>query len=152
MSVISAGAEVPEFKLLTAEGEPFTRADLLGRTSLLIFYPFAFSGGCTNQLTTYEAALDEFHARGLSLYAISTDARQSQAAFKEKVGSSIDQLSDFEPKGAAAEAFGARHSGGMTTRAVVIVGSDGLVRWSEEKTNLFEFPTPAEILAALDAS
>ena len=40
------------------------------------------------------------------MYAISTDARWSQAAFREKLGSSVQQLSDFEPKGATARAFG----------------------------------------------
>ena len=45
MSVIAAGAPAPQFTLRTADGEPFTREDLLGRTSVLIFYPFAFTLG-----------------------------------------------------------------------------------------------------------
>lgn len=33
---------VPSFRLSRADGESFTEQDLLGRTSVLVFYPFAF--------------------------------------------------------------------------------------------------------------
>jgi peroxiredoxin (alkyl hydroperoxide reductase subunit C) len=151
MTVIAAGAEVPEFTLTTADGGSFTRADLLGKTSVLIFYPFAFSGGCSNQLSSYEGSLEEFAAHGATLYAISTDARHSQKAFKEQLGSNIEQLSDFEPKGAAAAVFGALHENGMTNRAVVVVGPDGVVKWSHESAVLGEFLAPEEIHEALHA-
>jgi len=130
VSVIAAGTPVPEFSLATEDGETFTRDDLLGQTSVLVFYPFAFSPVCNDQLTLYEEVLDEFSARGATLYAISTDARWSQAAFKEKLGSSIRQLSDFEPKGATARAFGVLNEGGFTQRALVIVDPEGVVKWS----------------------
>ena len=42
----------------------------------------------------------------------------------------IEQLSDFEPKGAACRAFGVYHPGGFPQRALVIIGPDGVVRWS----------------------
>jgi peroxiredoxin len=131
MSIIAPGAAAPEFRLKREDGSDFTREDLLGKTTVLVFYPFAFSPVCTDQLQIYEEALDDFAAQGATLYGVSTDASWSQKAFKEKLGVSIEQLSDFEPKGAAARAFGAYFEpGGMTNRALVIVGPDGVVRWS----------------------
>ena len=57
----------------------------------------------------------------------------SQRAFRESLGTNIEMLSDFEPKGAMARAFGAFwEPGGMATRALVIVGPDEVVRWSWE--------------------
>ena len=140
MSVIAAGTPVPEFSLGTEDGETFTREDLLGTTSVLVFYPFAFSPVCNDQLTLYEEVLDEFAARGATLYAISTDARWSQAAFKEELGSSIRQLSDFEPKGATARAFGVLNDGGFTQRALVIVDPDGVVKWSYQAPSTGDLP------------
>jgi len=144
MSVIEAGAEVPEFALTTEDGEKFTREDLLatGRTSVLVFYPFAFSPVCNDQLTLYEEVLGELAERDATMYAISTDARWSQAAFKDKLGSTVTQLSDFEPKGATARAFGVLHDGGFTQRALVIVNPDGTVRWS------YQAPSPGELPGA----
>jgi peroxiredoxin len=151
VSVIAAGTPVPQFTLGTEDGGTFNREDLLHQTSVFVFYPFAFSPVCNDQLTLYEEVLDELTARGATLYAISTDARWSQAAFKEKLGSTIQQLSDFEPKGAAAAAFGVLHPGGFTQRALVIVGPDGVVKWSYEAPSPGELPGANLIFDGLDA-
>ena len=63
----------------------------------------------------------------------------SQAAFKDKLGVSIEQLSDFEPKGAACSAFGVYHPGGFAQRALIVTGPDAVVRWS------YEAPSPGEL-------
>jgi peroxiredoxin (alkyl hydroperoxide reductase subunit C) len=131
VSIIAPGTAVPDFTLKRSDGSDFTQDDLDGRTTVLVFYPFAFSPVCTDQLQVYEEALEDFAAQGATLYGVSTDATWSQTAFKEKLGISIEQLSDFEPKGATARAFGAYFEpGGMTNRALVIVGPDRVVRWS----------------------
>ena len=141
MSIVAPGSPAPEFTLRTAAGKDFTRDDLLGRTTVLVFYPFAFSPVCTDQLQIYEEALDELHARGATLYGVSCDATYSQTAFREHLGISIEQLSDFEPKGAASRAFGAYFEpGGMSNRALVIVGPDGIVTWSHLAAHPGELP------------
>ena len=84
---------------------------------MLVFYPFAFSPVCTDQLNLYEEVLDEIEARGATLYGVSCDAAYSQSAFREKLGVSIEQLSDFEPKGAACRAFGVYHARVPAARA-----------------------------------
>ena len=131
MSVLAAGSEVPHFTLRREDGTTFTRDDLVGRTTVLVFYPFAFSDVCTDQFQVYEEVVDELAAAGASVYGVSTDAPDSQRAFRESLGLTIPMLSDFEPKGATARAFGTYFEpGGMATRALVIVGPDARVRWS----------------------
>jgi peroxiredoxin (alkyl hydroperoxide reductase subunit C) len=131
MSIIAAGETVPDFVLKTADGEDFTPADLEGQTTVLVFYPFAFSPVCTDQLQIYDEVIDEFTAKGAKVYGVSTDATWSQGAFKDKLGVSIEQLSDFEPKGAASKALGAYFEpAGMTNRALLIIGPDKVVKWS----------------------
>jgi peroxiredoxin (alkyl hydroperoxide reductase subunit C) len=141
VSIVAAGIPAPDFTLKTATGENFTRDDLLGKTTVLVFYPFAFSPVCTDQFQIYDEALDELRAQGATLYGVSCDAPYSQTAFKEKLGVSIEQLSDFEPKGAASRAFGAYFEpGGMSNRALVIVGPDGVVKWSHLAGNPGQLP------------
>jgi peroxiredoxin len=131
MSIVAAGTPAPEFTLKREDGDDFTREDLLGKTTVFVFYPFAFSPVCTDQLQIYEEALDDLKAQGATLYGVSTDPSYSQIAFKDKLGITIEQLSDFEPKGDTARKFGAYFEPrGMTNRALVIVGPDGVVRWS----------------------
>ena len=153
VAIIAPGTPVPDFTLQTSEGEDFTRADLEGKTTVLVFYPFAFSPVCTDQLQIYEEALPELTAQGATLYGVSTDATDSQQAFKEKLGVSIEQLSDFEPKGETARRFGAYFEpGGMTNRALVIVGPDGVVKWSHLAANPGELPGVNLIFDGLAAS
>jgi len=140
--MVEPGERAPDFTLARGDGSQFTNADLVGSTTVLVFYPFAFSPVCTDQLSLYDSMLDEFSARGATLYAVSCDATWSQTAFREKLGVTIEQLSDFEPKGATCRAFGVYHPGGFPQRALVIIGPDGLVQWS------YQAPSPGDLPGA----
>jgi peroxiredoxin len=148
---IAAGERAPEFSLARAAGAPFTQADLLGQTTVLVFYPFAFSEVCTTQLALYDGLLDEFAARGATLYGVSCDAVASQQAFREKLGVRIEQLSDFEPKGAACDAFGVLHPAGFPERALVVIGPDGVVKWSYQAASPSDLPGANLIFDALES-
>ena len=150
MAVIAAGQPAPELSLARNEGEPFTRADLEGKRTLLVFYPFAFSSVCTEQLSIYNELLDDFAQHGLTLYAVSCDAAPSQEAFRVQLGVDIAQLSDFEPKGAACRAFGVLHPGGFPQRALVLIGPDAVVEWSHEAASPGDLPGANLIFDALD--
>jgi peroxiredoxin len=145
MSVIEPGTPAPSFTLARADGESFTEQDLQGKTTVLVFYPFAFSPVCTDQLQVYEPVVRELAEQGGALYGVSCDSSWAQSAFREKLGVSSEQLSDFEPKGAACAAFGVLHPGGFPQRALVITGADGVVRWSYEAPSPGELP-PVELL------
>jgi peroxiredoxin len=140
--MLDPGAPAPAFSLGTEGGERFTAQDLQGQTTVLVFYPFAFSPVCTDQLQIYERELAEPRAQGVAVYGVSCDSSWAQKAFREKLDVSIPQLSDFEPKGAACAAFGVLHEGGFPQRALVIVGPDGVVRWS------YQAPSPADLPGA----
>jgi peroxiredoxin len=139
VSVLAPGTPAPSFKLARGDGESFTEQDLKGRTSVLVFYPFAFSPVCTDQLQLYEDLRNELEQRGDALYGVSCDSTWAQSAFKEKLGVGSEQLSDFEPKGAACRAFGVLHPGGFPQRALVITDPDGVVRFS------YEAPSPGDL-------
>jgi peroxiredoxin len=153
VSLIAAGTPVPDFVLKREDGSDFTQDDLQGATTVLVFYPFAFSPVCTDQLQVYEEAVPELREQGVTMYGVSTDASYSQVAFREKVGVSIEQLSDFEPKGETSRKLGAYFEpAGMTNRALVIVGPDGVVTWSHLAASPGDLPGVNLIFDALDAA
>jgi mycoredoxin-dependent peroxiredoxin len=151
VSLIAPGSAAPEFRLITEKGTEFTQDDLRGHTTVLVFYPFAFSPVCTDQLNVYNEVLDEFGAAGARLFGVSCDASWSQKAFREHLGVAIPQLSDFEPKGATCRAFGVYHSGGFPQRALVITDSDGVVQWSFQATSPGDLPGANVIFDGLAA-
>ena len=94
---------------------------------------------CTDQLQLYEGVLGELAEQGAKLYGVSCDSTWAQKAFKEKLGVSSEQLSDFEPKGATCAAFGVLHEGGFPQRALIVLDPEGVVRWS------YQAPSPGEL-------
>jgi peroxiredoxin len=147
--ILQAGDQVPDFTLRRGDGSEFTRGDLEGSTTVLVFYPFAFSPVCTDQLNLYDEVLDDLAAAGARVYGVSCDATYAQTAFQERLGVRIEQLSDFEPKGATCRAFGVYHPGGFPQRALVIVGPDLRVTWSYQAESPAELPGANLIFDAL---
>jgi peroxiredoxin len=140
-TIIAPGTPAPEFSLRREDFEPFTHEDLLGTTTVLVFYPFAFSDVCTDQLQVYDEGREELAGLGATLYGVSCDSVHAQRAFRRQVGVQIEQLSDFEPKGAASRAFGAWFApAGTSHRALVLVGPEGVVRWSHRADSLDDLP------------
>ena len=152
MSPIPAGSAVPEFSLKGADDTTFTDADLHGKTTVLVFYPFAFSPVCSDQLSLYDDLRTEFAEHGATLYGVSCDSVWSQGAFRRALGIEIPQFSDFEPKGAVCRAFDVYHPGGFPQRALVIIGPDATVRWSYQAESPGELPGANLIFDGLQAA
>jgi len=149
VAVLPAGTPAPAFSLARADGGRFTEADLAGRRTVLVFYPFAFSPVCTDQLQLYEPLAKELAGAGDALYGVSCDSTWAQGAFREKLGVSSEQLSDFEPKGAACRAFGVLHEGGFPQRALVVTAPDATISWSYEADSPGDLPALEKLRTGL---
>lgn len=147
----ATGDKVPDFKLMTFDGEDFTPETLAGKRSLFCFYPFAFSGVCTDQFGVYQAAIDQFKERGVDLYAISIDPTPAANAFKDSLGvTDIEFVADWEPKGEVARAFDTYRDGGFNDRSVFEIKPDGTIGWVIKMPTPGEFPDVETVLAGLD--
>jgi peroxiredoxin (alkyl hydroperoxide reductase subunit C) len=142
VSIVEPGTPAPDFVLRREDGKKVRLDDIKGQMTVLVFYPHAFSPVCTDQLNLYEEVLGDLEARGAKLYGVSCDSTWAQKAFKEKLGLTIDQLSDFEPKGETCRAFGVYHEGGFPQRALVIIDPEGVVKWS------YQAPSPGDVPGA----
>lgn len=150
MSVLEPGSDVPDFRLARPGGK-FGRNDLAGATTIFFFYPTAFSSVCTDQFNLYEEVLPEIEERDARIFGVSCDSVDSQTAFVEKLGVSIPQLSDFEPKGDTCRAFGVMHPAGIAERAIVVIGPDLKVAWSYQAETPGHLPGANLLFDGLDA-
>lgn len=65
------------------------------------------------------------------MLGISVDGVWCHKAFAEDKNLEFDLLSDFEPKGEVAGAYGVYRDGdGVTERALFVIDGDGVIRWS----------------------
>ena len=150
--MIAPGTPAPEFTLPDQDGNEVSLADLVGRTTVLVFYPLDFSPVCTEQLTVYEEALPELEAEGVSLYGVSVDSAFCHRAFRRELGISIPLLADFHPKGEVARRFDVYdEQRGTARRALAMIDHEGIVRWSHRAESPLEIPAADLIFDAAAA-
>jgi peroxiredoxin len=129
--VLDIGAPAPEFSLRDQHGQEVTLSSLRGRAALVVFYPFAFSGVCTGELTGFRDRLGEFETDDSTVLAISCDPVFTVRAFADRDALFFPLLSDFWPHGEVTRAWGVfDERTGAPRRSSYIVDKEGTVRWA----------------------
>ena len=149
--MIEPGTPAPDFTLPDQDGNEVSLEDLKGQTSVLVFYPLDFSPVCTDQLNVYQEVLGELEERGAKLYGVSVDSSYAHKEFAAKGNLTMPLLADFHPKGEVAKKFGVYiEERGIAGRALVMIGPDGVVRWSYVSSSPLEIPGANLIFDALE--
>ncbi len=148
--MISVGDRAPDFTLRNQDGEKVSLGDFRGRKLMLVFYPADFSPVCGDQFSIYQEVKGEIDEKAVELVGVSVDSTWAHRAFREKLGFDFILLSDFEPKGEVARAYGSYiDRAGTANRTLVLVDEDGTVAWTYESPNPGEFPGANVIFDAL---
>ena len=131
LSPIAAGAMAPAFALPAAPDRKVALSEFVGQTVILVFYPADWSPVCTDQLALYNELLPLFGEHRAQVLGISVDGVWSHRAFAKDRNLRFPLLSDFEPKGAGAQAYGVySEQDGTSERALFVIDGGGIVRWS----------------------
>ncbi len=133
---LEVGRPAPDFELRDQHGQTVTLSGFRGRTAvLLVFYPFVFSGVCTEELQALRDDRPDLRAGDAALLAVSCDPMFSLRAFADSDGIEFPLLSDFWPHGAVSSAYGVFDSRrGCPSRSSFVVDREGLVRWEMHNT------------------
>jgi peroxiredoxin len=129
---LTLGAPAPDFSLRDQFGADVTLSSFNGRKAvLLLFYPFAFSGVCSGEMSQVRQRLAEFVTFDTEVLAISVDPMFSLRAFADADGLNFPLLSDFWPHGAVAKAYDVfdEHAG-CALRSSYVVDKDGTLTWA----------------------
>ena len=146
---VEVGQEAPDFTLRDENGQDVTLSSLRGKNVVLVFYPFAFSSLCTKELHDITDRDARFGENSAEVYGISVDSPFALKAFKDQEQLSAHLLSDFEPKGAVAQQYGAYLDGlGFATRATFVIDKDGKLA-HKQVTSPAEARDQDEVLDAL---
>ncbi|MGH7542635.1 MAG: redoxin domain-containing protein [Gemmatimonadota bacterium] len=148
---IAPGAPAPDFTLPSAPDRNLSLREFRGRPVILAFYPADWSPVCGDQMVLYNELLPEFERFDAALLGISVDGVWCHAAFTRDRKLGFPLLSDFEPKGEVARAYGVyRPSDGISERALFVIDADGDVVWSYVSP-ISVNPGADGILAALES-
>ena len=130
---LDVGDEAPYFTLKDQNNEECTLSEFRGsKNVLLVFYPFAFSAICTEELDQLRYDLDSYQDSDVQVLAISVDSVYTLKAWSEQKGYDLPLLSDFWPHGAVAQSYRVfNDNAGMANRGTFLVDTDGVIRFVE---------------------
>jgi mycoredoxin-dependent peroxiredoxin len=139
------GSEAPDFALKDQDGNEVTLSSFRGDKAVaLVFYPFAFSGICRDELCELRDDLSRYEADGVQVLAVSCDSKQVQKAWADAEGYTFPVLSDHWPHGETAKGYGVFNDAvGCANRATFLIGTDGVIVDTFESGGLGE-ARPAE--------
>ena len=168
-----AGDVAPEFTLLDPEGKEVSSRDLLARGPLVVsFYRGVWCPYCNLELQALQEALADITVRGANLVAISPRTAANSRKSQRNNKLSFPILSDV--KSEVANAFGIRFAlpdylvelykgfGNnlpltnddpawvLPMPARYVIGTDGIIAYSEVNPDYTHRPDPSELLPVLD--
>lgn len=103
--MLQIGDKMPAFSVTDETGKTVTERDLLGRKTVIYFYPKDSTPGCTAEACNIRDNYHSFLAQGYQVFGVSKDSQTSHVRFKEKYDLPFPLLSD--PTTEMLQTFGA---------------------------------------------
>ena len=129
----AVGDLAPDFSLRDQNNEVVTLSEYRGAQAVLVvFYPLAFTGICSGELTGIQVAIDAFSTEAVQVVTVSVDSVPTHRVFADQYSFEFPLLADFWPHGAVASSYGCFDDvAGIATRGTFLVDRDGIVRFVE---------------------
>ena len=138
---LSVGTTAPDFTLKTKTPEGLSEVSLSSHKEsssvVLLFFPFAFTGVCTEETCSVRDDLSTYENLNAKVYGISVDSPFAQEAMALKENLNFPLLSDFNKE--TSLAYGVLYEDfigfkGVSKRSAFVVSKDGeiLFAWSSE--------------------
>lgn len=103
--MLEIGNPMPAFSVEDQDGQLVTNESLLGKKTVLYFYPKDSTPGCTAEACDIRDNYNRFLSLGYQVFGISKDSKASHIKFREKYQLPFPLLSD--PSTQMLQAFGA---------------------------------------------
>ena len=142
--MLNPGDTAPDFTLRASDKSQIKLSDFRGKNVVLLFYPLAFTGVCTKELSLMRDSLAEYEALDAQLLAISVDSIYALEKWKHELGFNFPMLSDFNK--AVSKKYDALYKTfvyemkGVSKRSAFVIDKDGVIRYAEVLENAGELP------------
>ncbi|MDB6093793.1 MAG: peroxiredoxin [Verrucomicrobia bacterium] len=153
---LAVGSKAPDFtlKTKTADGlKDIKLSDNFGKKqTVLLFYPLAFTGTCTQEMCDMTAGLDQYASLGAEVYGISVDSPFANEAWAKQNKIGITLLSDLNKTTTKAYDVVFTNLAGVgdtAARAAFVIGKDGVIKYSEQTATPKDLPNFVAVKAAL---
>jgi peroxiredoxin len=129
---VEVGEQAPDFELKDQHGSPVRLSSFQGtKNVVLVFYPLAFSGVCSGELSALRDDFPESTREDVELLTVSVDSTFVLRTWADRDNFSFSLLSDFWPHGEVAKLYGVFDGDkGVATRGTFIIDKAGVIRWA----------------------
>ena len=105
MDMLKIGDKMPDFQVQDQDGKTVSSKDLLGKKTIIYFYPKDNTSGCTAEACSLRDNHEALIARGYNVIGVSKDSAASHKKFIEKYSLPFTLLADTSTQ--MLQAFGA---------------------------------------------
>lgn len=148
----------PDFELVSDAKDKVKLSDLQGKKNvLLLFFPAAFTGVCTNELHEISNTLADYEAKNTQVYGISTDTPFTLAEYSKVNAFKFPLLSDHDA--IASAAYGTKYNEGefvfglsrISRRSAFLIDTEGKIRYAEVLESAGNLPNFEAINAVMNS-
>ncbi len=153
---LAIGSQAPDFTLKskTADGlkDVVLSANFGQKNTVLLFFPLAFTGVCTQELCAVSSGLSAYAGLNADIIAVSVDSPFAQEAWAQKENIGITLASDLNK--AVIQQYDVVFPmlagvGDTAARAAFVIDKAGVIRYSEQTPTPKDLPDFNAIKAAL---
>ncbi len=92
--MLKIGDKMPDFQVLDQDGKTVSSEDLIGRKTVVYFYPKDNTSGCTAEACSLRDNYEALQARGYNVVGVSKDSTASHRKFADKYELPFTLLAD----------------------------------------------------------
>ena len=138
--MLKIGDRMPDFEVVDQDGNKVSSKDLIGKKTVVYFYPKDNTSGCTAEACSIRDSYEALKAKGYNIVGVSKDSAASHRKFIEKYELPFTLLSDTSTQ--MLQAFGAWGEKKMygktvlgTIRRTFIFNEEGILERIIEKVD-----------------
>lgn len=153
---LPVGSKAPDFTLKSMGPNGLEDLSLSAnagsKATVLLFFPLAFTGVCTQEMCDVTAGLGRYEDLNASVIAISVDSPFAQDAWAKKEKLALKIASDLNKEVTKAYDVvfpGLAGIGDTSARAAFVIDKNGVIVYSEQTPSPKELPSFEKIEAAL---
>jgi len=154
---LSVGTTAPDFTLkskTTGELKDVTlSAGFSSNNTVLLFFPLAFTGVCTQEMCDITAGLGSYADLNAEVIAVSVDSPFAQEAWARQERIGITLVSDLNKETTKAYDVlfpGLAGIGDTSARAAFVIDKQGVIQYAEQTATPKDLPDFAAIKATLE--